>query len=214
MCGPSPTSIIPAPPAPPDAAGIPLHFGRALSLGNASGSLLLIGAPQECCGDSGRYSVGYAYVAECSAAAVCGAPSFIGEGGQGEYFADTLVASEGGALVAVGSYGRDSTGALFTTSCVGASCGQLQLIMVATAHSFDDIGAALAVRRDGSLLYVGAPGRSQQEGSVFVLPCSGNGTCGSTPVIEYVAADATPAGYENFGGSVALSADGSTLAVS
>ena len=214
VCGPTPVSILPAPAAPADAAGIPLHFGRAISLGNASGSLLLIGAPQLCCGESGRYSVGYAYISYCSANAVCSAPLLIGEGGQGEYFGDTLVASEGGSLVAVGSYGRGGTGALFTTSCSGSSCGTLDLIMIDSAQRFDEVGAALAVRRDGSLLYVGAPGRSSQEGSVFALSCTPSlGTCNSTAAVEYVAADASPSGYENFGSSVALSADGSTLAI-
>lgn len=72
VCGPTPASVLPAPSAPSDSGGIPLHFGRALSMGDDTGSLLLIGAPQLCCGESGRYSIGYAYLSVCTAGAVCG----------------------------------------------------------------------------------------------------------------------------------------------
>jgi len=53
--------------------------------------------------------------------------------------------------VAVGSYGRDSTGALFTANCTGGSnvsCNELELVQVDGAESFDEVGAALAVSRD------------------------------------------------------------------
>jgi hypothetical protein len=75
----------------------------------------------------------------------------------------------------------------------------------------DSFGAAVALSGDGTVLAVGAPA-GQVPGSVFIFHCpGGEGVCESSPVSTL----SVCCGFvgTNFGGLVALSADGSTLAV-
>lgn len=206
VCDPAPKAAIDPPALPLSAQSqLPQHFGRALSM-SEDGSFLIIGAPQECCGESGRYSQGYAYSVACTPGIGCAQPVLLGSGsGLGTYFGDTVAVSGDASFVAIGSYGRGSYGAVYTASCQpGGVCGQLTLFSPSDGASFDQFGEALVLDGDGSLLFVGAPGRASQSGVAYVLQCThASGAC----IAEYtlVAADAQPG--QRFGGCIGVSSD-------
>lgn len=206
QCSGTPISTILPPPTPPASASLlPQHFGRAIALSD-NGSFLIVGAPQECCGESGRYSEGFAYAVTCADAA-CSSPALLGSGGStGTYFGDTVALSGDGSFVAIGSYGRGRVGSVQTAACTPAAglCGPLSFFQPPDGQDFDQFGEALVLDGDGSLLFVGAPGRSSQAGVAYVLACSHDtGACG--PDYTLVAADGQP--NDRFGGCIGVSGD-------
>ena len=141
------------------------------------------------------------------AAAVCSSPALLGSGSStGMYFGDTVAVAGDGSFVAIGSYGRGRVGSIQTAACTPAAglCGPLSLYQPPDGQDFDQFGEALVLDGDGSLLFVGAPGRSSQAGIAYVLACSHDtGAC--VPDYTLVAADGQP--NDRFGGCIGASGD-------
>ncbi len=154
-------------------------------------------------------------------------------------FGASLALSADGAILAVGAIGEDSgaigvggnqasntteqSGAVYVFARTGAAWSQQAYVKASNTGVGDGFGWAVALSGDGATLAVGAPfedsfstgvggnqtnNTAQDAGAVYVLVRAG----AAWSQQAYVKASNTGAGDE-FGGAVALSADGSTLAV-
>ena len=85
---------------------------------------------------------------------------------------------------------------------------QQQTLSDPAATNNDNFGVAVALSTDGSTLAVGAYGTSSYQGKAYVYTRSG-----STYALTTTLSDPAATNDDNFGYAVALSADGSTLAV-
>lgn len=116
-----------------------------------------------------------------------------------------MAVSGDGRFIAIGAYGRGSTGTVYTAPCsAGAACAPLRMFIPPDAQRYDQFGEALVLDGDGSLLFVGAPGRGGDAGVAYVLACApATGDCETEYTL--VAADTQPG--ERFGGCIGVSAD-------
>lgn len=187
-----------------------LLFGWAVAVSN-DGEVIAVGAPQPCCG-SNAGSEGRVYVARCDGSGRCGVPQNVPNiRNKGAYVGSALALSGDGVFLAIGAFGRQqSAGAVYT--CLAAACEQPDLLLLADRISDDDLGSALALSQDGTLLAAGARGRDNV-GAVFIFACTpATGTCAQDARVQVTGGPDLPANAE-FGGSVALGSDGSTLVV-
>jgi FG-GAP repeat len=90
----------------------------------------------------------------------------------------------------------------------GVTRGGQQELAGSNTLAGDDLGRAVALSGDGQTALVGAPGRDSGAGAVYVFTRSGTSWVQEQ---ELTAADAAPG--DRFGGSVALSSDGSTALI-
>jgi trimeric autotransporter adhesin len=155
--------------------------------------------------------------------------------GASDYFGTSVALSGDGSLLAVGAPGEDSasngsgesqssSGAAYLYSMVAD--GVLPIRVKATNAGLTDLfGSSVALSEDGAVLAVGAPGEAsnatgingdeannsaQQSGAVYLFARSGTAFAWSQH--SYVKAFNAEA-QDEFGVSLALSADGMTLAV-
>jgi cysteine-rich repeat protein len=156
--------------------------------------------------------------------------------GPDDGFGRQLAISGDGSLLAVGAPDEDSAssgtpaddsasnaGAVYVFARSGGTWTQQAYVKASNIGADDSFGEALALSRDGSTLAVGAPGEDSgatdvggnqanetagNAGAVYVLTRSG----GTWTQQAYVKASNTGAA-DGFGTSVALTADGSVLAV-
>lgn len=148
--------------------GLPLYFGWAVAL-SADGSMIAITAPQMCCAESGRYSVGFVFTVSCSTniwgLPWCQAPHQLQHvASQGEYFGTSVSVDETGAFVAVGAYGRhQERGTVYYSANCGDACA-LTFLVPEGADPFDSLGRSLSTPFNGASIVVGAPGRSNSSG--------------------------------------------------
>ncbi len=159
--------------------------------------------------------------------------------GAGDYFGHSIALSADGTILAVGAYDEDSAatgvggsqadnsadaaGAVYVFERKGRRWLQQAYIKASNAGALDAFGHSVALSADGSILAVGAPLESSAASGVGGDQTSdGASYAGAAYVFvrrdarwaqeAYLKASHTgPA--DNFGHSVALSADGSTLAV-
>ena len=146
--------------------------------------------------------------------------------GADDQFGGSVALSADGNTLAVGAYGEDSnSGAVYVLTRSGASWTQQAYIKASNTDSSDEFGRSVALSADGNTLAVGAayeasnatgidaPGgqtdnSASQSGAVYVFTRTGS----TWTQQAYVKASNTEA-FDFFGYSVALSADGNTLAV-
>jgi hypothetical protein len=159
--------------------------------------------------------------------------------GAGDQFGSAIALSADGSTMAIGAYGEASTatgingdqtnnnaqyaGAVYVFTRSGTTWAQQAYIKAANAQGDDGFGAAIALSSDGSVLAVGAPkeasnavgidgnasnNSSSGAGAVYVFTRSGAVWTQSV----YVKASNTD-GSDTFGGAIALSGNGTTLAV-
>lgn len=162
-----------------------------------------------------------------------------GSGDYGDYFGYRLALSADGSTLAAGAPAEDSnavgvdgnqadsssggSGAVYVFTRAGSAWSQQAYVKASNTGAFDQFGASLALSADGSSLVVGATtedsnatgiggnqadGSADNAGAVYVFARAG----AAWNQRAYVKASNTGAG-DQFGWSVALSADGSTLAV-
>ena len=159
-----------------------------------------------------------------------------GNTGQGDGFGSQLAISGDGSILAVSAPDEDSAtagdpadnsvgnaGAVYVFARSGGAWAQQAYLKASNVGGDDAFGQALALARDGSTLAVGTPGEDSAAtgvggdqasnaadgaGAVYVFARSG----ATWTQQAYVKAPNTGAG-DAFGASVALAADGSTLAV-
>ncbi|HWO19249.1 MAG TPA: DUF4215 domain-containing protein, partial [Kofleriaceae bacterium] len=159
--------------------------------------------------------------------------------GKGDHFGLSVALSADGSTLAVGAFGEDSAasgiggnqddnsaeraGAVYVYTWSGTAWGQQAYIKASNTGEDDHFGVSVALSADGSTLAVGAFGEASAAtgiggnqddnsaggaGAVYVFERSGT----TWSQQAYVKASNTGAG-DCFGGRVALSADGATLAI-
>ena len=147
-----------------------------------------------------------------------------------DFFGSSVALSDDGSKLAIGSifsdFGGKDRGAVYLFFVGGITWGgKIARTNIITndaniaLSSTDKFGYSVALNPDGSRLVVGAIGNSSggtKRGAVYLLGLSGGNAWGSTVAVQRIIRDQRPlrlTAGEAFGSSVALSDDGSKLAV-
>ena len=209
-------------------------FGGAVAL-SSDGSTLAVGA----IGESSKSTGINGDQADISAAYAGAAYVFVRTGSQWsqqayvkasnteayDYFGGAVALSADGSTLAVGANGEDSAatgvngdqssnsasyaGAVYVFSRSGtAQWGQQAYVKAFDTAQSDNFGAAIVLSADGSTLAVGASGKDRSVGRVCLFARSNSQW---NQQADVKASNAMT--NDNFGGAIALSADGLTLAV-
>lgn len=189
-------------------------FGAKVAI-STDGSTIAIGAP----GRTSTAGAVYVFVrngASWSQQAMLTASNAEGD----DRFGTTLAFSANGSILAVGASGENGdgsgegnnsaadAGAAYVFTRAGAVWSQQAYLKASNAQEDDLFGSALAMNAAGTLLAIGATGESNGAGAVYVF--TGNGATW-TQSASITAPNAEP--LDAFGSSLAMSADGNTLAV-
>ncbi len=198
------------------------NFGARVVL-SADGDTLVVGAPKK---DGGAVDAGAAYV-------------FVRENdtwsqqaylkadfpGAGDNFGAHLAVSADGDTLVIGAPGEDGladvvdSGAAYVFVRVDGAWSQQAYLKASNTSAGDDFGASVAISADGYTLAVGAVGEDSSgdnqadnsvvdAGAVYIFERAENNTWPQQTYLK-----ASPPGPDYFGSSLALSADGNTLAV-
>lgn len=207
------------------------NFGTAIAL-SADGSTLAVGAPIESSrgtdpADNGAVGSGAVYVFKrdgtrwSQQAYLKAAPVH-----DFDWFGFSLALSADGSTLAVGAiFDANSgtgvngpidelaprSGAVYVFANSGTTWSQQAYVKPSNTNAGDEFCTALALSADGNTLAVGAPRKSDpfsQQGAAYVFTRTG-----TTWVEQAYLKASNPGGDDHFGSAVALSADGSTLAI-
>ncbi|MEM9460653.1 MAG: integrin [Myxococcota bacterium] len=146
--------------------------------------------------------------------------------GRHDRFGNSVALSGDGSTLAVGAKWEDSSatgvggdedddneldsGAVYVFARNGKGLwSQQAYVKASNTDTYDYFGQSVALSNDGSTLAVGAHGEASNAGAVYVYARDGKGTWSQPAYIKASHADAG----DEFGWSVALSGDGSILAV-
>lgn len=209
------------------------EFGTAVAI-SADGLTLAVGAAGDAsdgmgvCGAQREYNADgsgavYVFVAT-DGAWVQEAYIKASNTGAGDGFGSTVALSADGSTLAVGAAQEDSdgvgvgarenddsapdSGAVYVFERAGGTWSQRAYVKAADAAAGARFGSAVSLSADGSTLAVGADGRSFGTGAAYLFVRA----VGTWTQRDHVEAF-NPRINDAFGGAVALSADGSTLAV-
>lgn len=207
------------------------NFGFSVAL-SADGNTLAVGAPGEDSnatiingneGDNTASSAGAVYIFTRSGTTWTQQAYIKGSNTvAGDQFGFSVALSADGSTLAVGAIGRATqAGAAYVFTRSG-TWSQQALVTASNTESIDQFGFSVALSGDGNTLAVGAPGEDGSStvingvddnlalnaGAAYVFTRS----AGSWSQQAYVKASNTTGG-DQFGVSVSLSSDGSTLAV-
>ncbi|HSX95610.1 MAG TPA: integrin, partial [Hydrogenophaga sp.] len=211
-------------------------FGTSLAL-SADGLTLAIGVPNEDSTstdplDNSGASNGAVYVFTRSGAAwqqQAYLKAFVTD--QNDSFGTSLALSADGQTLVVGAPGEDSSstdpldnsgsanGAVHVFTRSGAAWQQEAYLKASVPGSHDRFGTSLALSADGLSLVVGAPGEDSTSADPLDNSGSDNGAVhvftrsGATWQQEAFLKASVPDSNDRFGISLALSADGQTLAI-
>jgi cysteine-rich repeat protein len=205
-------------------------FGHSVAL-SGDGSVLAVGAVAEESaatgvdgdqGDNAATAAGAVYVFTRSGTA-WGQQAYVKASNtdEGDAFGFTVALSTDGTTLAVGAREEDSAsaadqgdesaqaaGAVYVFARDAATWSQQAYVKAAAPHADDRLGASLALSRDGSILAAGAFGVAASTGAVYVFA---RAAATWSPQAQLAASNASPG--DLFGWSLALSADGASLAV-
>jgi hypothetical protein len=143
----------------------------------------------------------------------------------GDRFGASVAVSADGSLLAVGAPDEDSnavgidgnpandaaagSGAVYVFARTNGAWARQAYLKSANSLSGDQFGSALAVSNDGNTLAVGAPGKSSGAGAVYLFTRTGSSWAQQGAQVTAANAGAG----DHFGAALALSRDGTTLAV-
>ena len=214
------------------------HFGRELAL-SANGSTLAVGADREDGGNAPFSGAVYVYVRVGSA---WEQQAYIkaSNAGSSDAFGSAVALSGDGRTLAVGATGEDSSavgvdgnqannsasnsGAAYVFVRSGSAWSQQAYIKASNTGAADSFGVALDLSNDGSLLAVSASGEDSSAAGIDGDQLDNSAIdAGAVYVYERLAGSlwtqqayikgANTEASDVFGGAVALSNDGATLAV-
>ncbi len=130
-------------------------------------------------------------------------------GASSDSFGTSVALSADGSTALIGAFGRNnSTGAAYVFTRSGGVYSQTQTLTAADGTSGDRFGYRVALSADGNTTLVGAFGRTSFTGAAYVFTRSG-GMYGQAQALT--ATDG--ASSNDFGRSIALSADGNTALI-
>jgi hypothetical protein len=124
---------------------------------------------------------------------------------------NTLAVGAPGEANIVGYQGNDSgpgAGAVYVFTRAGAAWAQRAYLKGFNPVAGSDFGRSVALSADGDTLAAGAPGESAASGAAYVFARTG-----LVWTLKNLLTASTPNNGDRFGGAVALSGDGNTLAV-
>jgi hypothetical protein len=206
-------------------------FGRAIAV-SADGNTLAVSAPQESSAatgiggnqaDNSAATSGAVYVL-VRAGTTWSQQAYVkaSNTASGDTFGGSVALSADGNTLAVGAYGASSfTGAVYVFTRAGATWSQQAIVKASNAEASDTFGDPVTLSADGNTLAVSASWESSaatgiggnqadnsaaKAGAVYVFTRAG--TAWSQQA--YIKASNTDAG-DQFGWTVALSGDGTTL---
>ena len=211
------------------------YFGSSTAL-SGDGTLLAVGAR-----DHNPYRTGAVFLFEKSNGAwsqILKIFNKTGAAGAGEldvavtsysYFGSGTALSSDGTLLAVGAYGGTSnkgsvylfeeTAGIWSQTlkifdkATAAGAGELDISLAANEH----FGKSTALSADGTLLAVGARGNTSYKGAVYLFEKTGGSWSQTLKISDNSGGtgelDIALEGDDHFGSSVALSGDGTLLAV-
>ncbi len=209
------------------------RFGAGVAL-NHDGSRLVVGAPYDTTGmpsgtpSGGRYGAVYLFSVGGSTWGTSVTQLHKQKSTTKGHFGESVAISGDGTKVAVGAPYDDTKAyhrgvvKLYTiasnnafrlskTYGHGDSVGSSQTLSLQTGEQF---GEAVALSDDGSKLAVGALGRDSYKGRVYLFTVGTSGSWGRSLSLQSTIGDSMPlSNGDYFGSSVALSNDGSRLAV-
>ena len=180
------------------------YFGHSVSL-SSDGSTALVGA-------YGKSSnTGAAYIFTKSGSTWTQQQNITASDASiaGDYFGWSVSLSADGSTALVGaSYKSSYTGAAYIFTRSGSTWTQQSKLTASDAATNDFFGYSVSLSSDGSTALVGARGKSSNTGAAYIFTRSGSTW---TQQAKLTASDA--ATVDNFGYSVSLSTDGSTVLV-
>ncbi len=213
------------------------RFGAGVAL-NHDGSRLVVGAPYDTTGmpsgtpSGGRYGAVYLFRVGGSSWGTDITQLHKQKSTTKGHFGESVAISGDGTKVAIGAPYDDTKAyhrgvvKLYTiasnnafrlskTYGHGDSVGSSQTLSLQTGEQF---GEAVALSDDGSKLAVGALGRDNYKGRVYLFTVNTNGSWGQSVSLQNTIGDGAGVGVslrkgDYFGSSIALSNDGSRLAV-
>lgn len=134
-----------------------------------------------------------------------------GDAGSGDQFGKSVALSSDGSIMAVGAIGWGGTyslqGNVYIYDWNGSSWVQRNTITFESPSY--EFGSAVALSNDGLVLAVGTIGYSQDRGRVHIYDWNGSSWV-QRNVLQSIYTDAA---NDSFGSAIALSGDGTTLAV-
>jgi len=179
-------------------------FGYALAL-SADGSTLAVGAP----GVQGKTYLYSRCGGTFTLIATLADPATAASDYIGNYFGSAVALSGDGSTLAVGaSFTTFNQGKAYVYTRSGSTVTLIATLAGPAATNYDRFGYAVALSGDGSTLAVGAYLTSGGQGKTHLYSRSG-----STVTLIATLSDPAATIYDYFGSAVALSTDGSTLAV-
>jgi cysteine-rich repeat protein len=181
------------------------RFGSSVTL-SSDGSTLAVGAPGEAA-DAGATYVFTRSDTTWSPQAFLKAPS----AAAGDDFGASIALSADGATLVVGAAGDDasapSAGAVYVFTRDGTSWSPPASVRPSSPAASDHFGISVALSADGATLAAGAEGAARFAGAAYVFTRSGAVWSEASVKASNAAAG------DRFGLSIALSADGASLAV-
>jgi hypothetical protein len=187
------------------------YFGVSVAL-SADGSIALVGAPDATVGGNVYQGTVYVFVRIGSTwtqqASLTAADSAANDdfGWSVALSADGTTALIGANYKTVGANSHQGVAYVFGRS--GSYWTQLAELTAADGVAQDEFGSAVAMSTDGTTALIGAPYQNAGHGAVYVFNANGGNW---TRQQTLTAADGAPS--DDFGWSVALSADGTTALI-
>ncbi|MGB9429312.1 MAG: hypothetical protein WCC11_05460 [Gammaproteobacteria bacterium] len=185
------------------------YFGTSVAL-SADGSIALIGAN----GTKNFDGAAYVFTAINGVWSTTPVANFADPAASSEDFFGTSVALSGdGNTALIGADGTASgTGQAYVFTATGGTWSTTPIAKIAdpAASINDAFGASVALSEDGGTALIGAWGTALSAGAAYIFTATG-GIWSTTSVASF--ADPMATGNDQFGNSVALSADGSVALI-
>lgn len=132
-----------------------------------------------------------------------------GNGVANDYFGASVSLSNNGNTALVGASGKNNNkGTAYVFTRNGTVWSELQEILHSDGVANDNFGYTVSLSGDGNTAFIGAPGKNNNRGAVYIFLCSGN-VWGQLQMLT----TSDEAVGDNFGYAVSLSNDGDTAIV-
>lgn len=191
------------------------NFSMSLAI-NSDGSVIAVGSPYDA--DKGNYSGSvYVFTKQSSGSYAQSQKLTASDGAEGDRFGISVVVSSDGSVITVGAHYDDDKGSNSGSAYVFAKqldgvYVQSQKLTASDGAANDYFGQSVTISNDGSVVVVGAyadDDKGVNSGSAYVFTKQVNGNYLQSQ--KLIANDGTT--DDCFGYSVAISGDGSTIAV-
>ncbi len=185
------------------------NFGQSVAI-SSDGSVFISGAPND---DDRGDSSGSAYIYNWTGSAWNQTKITPSDGVTGDCFGQSVAISSDGNTAIIGAYASDihgGSGSAYIYNWTGSAWNQTKKLTASDGATGDHFGQSVAVSSDGSKIVIGAytdDDNGDKSGSAYIYNWTGS-TWNQTKITP-----SDGAARDNFGWSVAVSSDGSTVIV-